>query len=255
MKDSFNLQGRTALVTGGSRGIGAAISAIMAEHGADIIMNYHADQDNAAKTRQDITAKGVKCLLWEADISRFTAPREITEWLSNHDVQPDILVLNASVQLRTQWDQVTAAAFEKQMNTNVRASLLLIQAVYRGMQARQWGRILTIGSVQQIRPHPEMIVYAASKNAQLSFVKSLAPSFANQGITINNLAPGAILTGRNEDVLQDESYKHLVESKIPAGFIGQPSDCAAAALLLCSDAGRYITGQNLGVDGGMSLCN
>jgi NAD(P)-dependent dehydrogenase (short-subunit alcohol dehydrogenase family) len=121
------------------------------------------------------------------------------------------------------------------------------------MQKKKWGRILTVGSVQQIRPHQQMIVYAASKVAQMSMVRSLAPQFAPFGITVNNLAPGAIATGRNEEVLADKNYKALVESKIPVGYVGEPDDCASAALLLCSNAGSYITGQDIYVDGGMGL--
>ena len=121
------------------------------------------------------------------------------------------------------------------------------------MKEKGWGRIVTIGSVQQIRSHVEMIVYSATKVAQVSMVKSLAPQFAPFGVTINNLAPGAIATPRNDEVLSNQAYLTLVESKIPAGYVGQPEDCAGAAILLCSDAGRYITGQDLFIDGGMSL--
>lgn len=121
------------------------------------------------------------------------------------------------------------------------------------MQNKQWGRIVTIGSVQQIRPHQQMIIYAASKVAQTSIVKSLAPQFGKYGVTINNLAPGAFNTPRNEAALMDENYKKIVEAKIPLGFIGEPLDCAGAIILLCSDAGRYITGQDLYIDGGMGL--
>ena len=121
------------------------------------------------------------------------------------------------------------------------------------MKKSGWGRILTLGSVQQSRPHQQMIVYAASKMAQLSMVKNLASQIAKDGVTINNLAPGVFPTIRNTDALQDEKYKAIVESKIPIGFVGDTNDCAAMAILLCSDAGRYITGQDIFVDGGMGL--
>jgi NAD(P)-dependent dehydrogenase (short-subunit alcohol dehydrogenase family) len=98
-----------------------------------------------------------------------------------------------------------------------------------------------------------MIVYAASKMAQLSMVKNLAAQIGKYGVTINNLAPGVFPTIRNEEVLKDEKSKAIIEGKIPLGFIGDPVDCAAATLLLCSDAGRYITGQDIFVDGGMGL--
>jgi NAD(P)-dependent dehydrogenase (short-subunit alcohol dehydrogenase family) len=196
---------------------------------------------------------GAECHLIPCGLSSAGSAKNIAGFLSSHGLQIDILVLNASVQFRKSWDEVTAEEFELQINTNLRASLFLIQELFPAMKEKGWGRIVTIGSVQQLRPHQQMIAYAASKVAQLSMVKSLAPQFGPSGVTINNLAPGAILTGRNEEVLRDENYKKNVEAKIPLGFIGEPADCAATALLLCSDAGRYITGQDLFVDGGMGL--
>ncbi len=253
LKNLFNLNGKTALVTGGSQGIGKAISLALAEFGANLIINYRSGKELAEETCREVTNRGVNCHLIASDLSNVSAPKIISEYVSKNKLEVDILVLNASVQFRKSWDQVTPEEFETQINTNLRASLFLIQEFYPQMQKKQWGRIVTIGSVQQIRPHQQMIAYAASKVAQVSMVKSLAPQFGSSGITINNLAPGAILTGRNEEVLKDDGYKKSVEAKIPLGFIGEPVDCAATALLLCSDAGRYITGQDLYVDGGMGL--
>lgn len=253
MHELFNLKGKTALITGGSQGIGRAIALVLAGYGAKVIINYLGDPEEASATLTDIRELGSDGILWEADIASFISPQEVKTWMSNRQLTADILVLNASLQINRPWHRVTDTEFGIQMNTNVRASLIMIQALSEGMCQRHWGRILTIGSVQQLRPHPQMIVYAASKNAQRSLVRSLAPEFAPHGVTINNLAPGAILTRRNKEALGDEIYRRTVEAKIPSGFIGAPEDCAAAALLLCSPAGRYITGQNLGVDGGMSL--
>ncbi|MCK9412496.1 MAG: SDR family oxidoreductase [Prolixibacteraceae bacterium] len=253
IKNLFNLKGKTALVTGGSQGIGKAISLALAECGADVVVNYRSGKALADETYQEITAKGVNCHLIACDLSAVDSSKTIAHYLDEIKIEVDILVLNASVQFRKSWNEVTAEEFELQLNTNLRASLFLIQELYPVMQIKKWGRIVTIGSVQQLRPHQQMIAYAASKVAQVSIVKSLAPQFGPYGVTINNLAPGAILTGRNEDVLKDETYKAGVEAKIPLGFIGSPIDCAAIALLLCSDAGRYITGQDIFVDGGMGL--
>ena len=121
------------------------------------------------------------------------------------------------------------------------------------MRAQKWGRIVTVGSVQQNRPNTAMIVYAASKSAQLNMVRTLAVQLSAEGITVNNLAPGCIETIRNVEALSDPAYRKKIENVIPVGFIGQPDDLAGAALLLCSDAGRYITGADFLVDGGMSL--
>jgi NAD(P)-dependent dehydrogenase (short-subunit alcohol dehydrogenase family) len=253
IKNLFNLKGKTALVTGGSQGIGKAISLALAEYGANVVVNFRSGKALADETRKEITAMGAECHLLQCDLSDVNSAKDITEYLVKNKIEIDILVLNASVQFRKSWDEVTPEEFELQINTNLRASLFLIQQLYPTMQKKQWGRIVTVGSVQQVRPHQQMIAYAASKVAQVSMVKSLAPQFAPNGVTINNLAPGAISTGRNEEVLKDEQYKKNVEAKIPVGFIGEPSDCAPAALLLCSGAGRYITGQDIYVDGGMGL--
>jgi NAD(P)-dependent dehydrogenase (short-subunit alcohol dehydrogenase family) len=253
IKNLFNLKGKTALVTGGSQGIGKAISLALAEYGANVVVNFRSGKALAEETWKEITAMGVECHLLQRDLSEVNSAKDITEYLIKNKIEVDILVLNASVQFRKSWNEVTPEEFELQINTNLRASLFLIQQLYPVMQKKQWGRIVSIGSVQQVRPHQQMIAYAASKMAQVSMVKSLAPQFGPNGVTINNLAPGAIATGRNEDVLKDEQYKKNVEAKIPVGFIGEPFDCATMALLLCSNAGRYITGQDIYVDGGMGL--
>jgi NAD(P)-dependent dehydrogenase (short-subunit alcohol dehydrogenase family) len=129
----------------------------------------------------------------------------------------------------------------------------LMQLAAPAMRERKWGRILTIGSVQEALPHPDMLVYAASKSAQESMTRNLARQLGGCGITVNNLAPGVILTDRNISRLGDEAYRQRVLDLIPTRTFGQPEDCAAAAVLLCSDAGRYINGANLFVDGGMQL--
>jgi glucose 1-dehydrogenase len=253
IKNAFNLTGKTALVTGGSQGIGKAITLALAEYGANVIINYRSGKDLAEETFREVTHLGVECHLIACDLSFVSSSKTIARYLEENNLDVDILVLNASVQIRKSWNEVTVEEFDLQFSTNLRASLFLIQELYPTMQKQRWGRILTVGSVQQLRPHQQMIAYAASKVAQVSMVKSLAPQFGPYGVTINNLAPGAILTGRNEEVLKDEKYKAGVEAKIPLGFIGEPVDCAATALLLCSEAGRYITGQDIFVDGGMGL--
>ena len=113
--------------------------------------------------------------------------------------------------------------------------------------------VLTVGSVQESLPHPDMVIYGASKCAQAGLVRNLAMQVAGCGVTVNNLAPGVIRTDRNTGRLADAAYSELVLAKIPARRFGAPEDCVGAALLLCSEAGRYITGQSLYVDGGMSL--
>lgn len=253
IKNLFNLKGKTALVTGGSQGIGKAISLALAEFGANLVINYRSGSELAEQTASEINKMGVKCWLLQCDLAQTGSANIISGFLWDQNIGIDILVVNASVQVRKLWNEVTPEEFDLQINTNLRASLFLIRELYPYMQQKKWGRIVTVGSVQQTRPHQQMIVYAASKVAQSSMVKNLAPQFGPYGVTINNLAPGTILTGRNAEVFKDDAYRTGFEAEIPLGYIGEPSDCAAMALLLCSDAGKYITGQDVFVDGGLSL--
>jgi len=244
-----SLRGKTALITGASRGIGRGIALAMAEVGVNIILNYAGNEDAAHNTQEEILAKGVSCTLLKLDLSNpsivDTIPEELTK--------VDILVLNASIQIRNNWKTITLEQAQTQLNCNFLSSLKLIQRIEPGMEERNWGRVLVIGSVQEKKPHPDMLIYSAIKAGLTNMVQSLALQFAPHGVTINNLAPGVIYTDRNKEVLADADYAKKVMDSIPCGFYGMPEDCAGAALLLCSDEGRYITGQSLYADGGKSL--
>lgn len=253
MKELFNLKGKTALVTGGSQGIGRAITLALAEFGANVVINFRSHAELAEQTASDAQKFGVKTWLWQFDLVKADAKAQWAQFVKDNNCPADILVANASMQVRAPFDQVTDDDFEAQINVNMRSTLHLIQSVVPHMAENHWGRILNIGSVQQARPHKDMCIYAASKSGLVNLVKNLAPRLAPSGITINNLAPGAIATARNIEALADATYKKAVESAIPLGFVGEAQDCAGTALLLCSDAGRYITGADFFVDGGLSL--
>lgn len=253
LKNLFSLKGRRALVTGSSQGIGKAIALGLAEYGADVMVHCVANLAKAEAARREIEALGVRSGIVAADVADPGAATVLRDATRAAIGDPDILILNASVQIRRRWQDVTPEEYRLQADTNFASCLWAIQAFSPAMRERRWGRIVTVGSVQQARPHPEMVVYSALKLALVNLVRSLAPDLAKDGITVNNLAPGAIETGRNEKVLADDEYRRKVESKIPVGYVGEPRDCAGMALLLCSEAGRYITGQDLYVDGGMSL--
>ncbi len=249
----MKLKGKRALVTGSSQGIGRAIALGMAEYGADVMVHFSREASKAEDVRREVEAFGVRCGVVGTDLSAPDAADRIFKAASDNFGGIDILVLNASVQIRHSWGEITFEEYRKQMDVNVGASLWLIQKFAPGMQQRKWGRILTIGSVQQVRPHPDMLVYSATKSAQANMVRSLAVQLSGHGITVNNLAPGVITTGRNSEILADEKYLQKVLAKIPVGYCGEPHDCAGLAVLLCSDAGRYITGTDIAVDGGMGL--
>lgn len=249
----FNIAGKTALITGAGQGIGRSIALALAEHGANIIINYRSNRQLAEKTLQEVLKFGVRAWLWEYDLLSDTLTSDFLHVKEENKWKIDILVLNASVQIRKKWEDVTLTEFNTQMTVNVRSSLELIQCCVPDMEYKKWGRIVTLGSVQQNRPSKQMIVYAASKAAQLNIVKNLSWQLGYKGITINNLAPGVIETVRNKDVLSNDSFRVEIEKNIPVGYIGEPNDLASMALLLCSDAGRYVSGADIFVDGGMSL--
>lgn len=249
----FDLTGRRALVTGSSRGIGAAIALAFAEAGADVAIHGTGDSDQARDISARIAALGRRTAAIMADLSADDGARRAFSGAEAALGHIDILVLNASVQIRKPWLEFTRADIDLQIAVNYRSSLELIQLAAPAMRARQWGRVLTLGSVQETRPHPEMLVYSSLKHAQTGLALGLAKELAPHGVTLNNLAPGVIRTDRNATALADTGYAEKVRAAIPAGFFGESADCTGAALMLCSDAGRYITGQNLFVDGGLGL--
>lgn len=241
----FDLTGKKALVTGSTQGIGKAIAQILAKQGATVYINGATSEEKIAKVLKKIP--GSKPAL--VDLSKI----DCAEKLYAITGEIDILVLNASVQFRTPWDKISDDEFDTQINVNFRASYKLIQKYAPHMKEQGWGRIVTIGSVQQTKPHKDMLIYAATKAAQTNMVKNLAKQLAPFGITVNNVAPGVIATPRNDAALSDEAYAKQVYAGIPCGFAGESEDCAAQVLLLCSDEGRYITGEDIYIDGGMSL--
>ncbi len=243
---------KRALVTGSSRGIGAAIAEALAEAGFDVLL--HCSGNTKTLARADEVLSRIATLGGRAEIltADLTKPEECAR-LAKDMGNIDVLVLNASLQYRNAWQNISHAEALEQLNCNFLSSLALIQAAVPHMTEAGWGRIVTVGSVQEAKPHPDMLVYSASKAAQTNMVQSLSLQLAAYGITVNNVAPGVIDTDRNRDALSDEAYAKKVRATIPVGFWGEPRDCAGIVRLLCSEEGRYITGQSIYVDGGKSV--
>jgi len=240
---------KVALVTGSSRGIGRAIAIRLAKDGYRVIVHGAGNVDKANEVKDIITSNGGEAEVITADLCDLKATKDFCSKLNAIDV----LVLNASVQIRRPWNEISVEECYSQLNCNFVSSMLLIQAVAENMKKNKWGRIITVGSVQEAKPHPDMLVYSASKAAQTNMVTSLSLQLAKDGITVNNVAPGVIYTDRNIEALSDPVYAKKVTDSIPVGFYGEPDDCAGIVSLLCSDEGRYITGQSIYVDGGKSV--
>ena len=240
---------KTALITGSSRGIGRAIALRLARDGFRVILHGATLTERLTELKEQIEREGGSAEVAAADLFDVEATRR----LSRVAAEADVLVLNASVQYRTPWQEIDTEACYRQMTCNFVSSLILIQGVAPHMKESGWGRIITVGSVQEAKPHPDMMIYSASKAAQTNMMRSLSLQLAGEGITVNNVAPGVIYTDRNVEALSDPVYAKRVTDSIPVGFYGEPEDCAGIVSLLCSDEGRYITGQSIYVDGGKSV--
>lgn len=241
----FDLTGKKALVTGSTQGIGLDIARTLAKHGATVYVHGARDIEKCKKASEEIP----NSIPVTTDLLLPNAADLLYE--KTGDV--DILVLNASIQYKRKWNEFSFEDYEIQMNCNVRSTYFMIKKYAEGMQKRGFGRIVTLGSVNQYNQHPELSLYGATKAAQYKMVKNFAPALAPYGVTINNVAPGAIETPRNADVCADPEKKAAVEAMIPARRFGVPADISPAVLLLCSDEGSYITGSEIVIDGGLSL--
>ena len=240
----FDLSGRTALVTGSTQGIGFEIAKALAAHGARVFVHgRELVKCKAASERIEGSTPVTADLMDASGVDALYA--------QTGDV--DILVLNASVQYKRAWDAFTVEEYDAQMDCNLKASYLMMKKYVPAMKEKGWGRIVTLGSVNEYNQHPELSLYGVSKAAQLKLVKNIAASLAPYGITVNNIAPGAIDTPRNAAICADPEQRRAVEAKIPVGRFGTPKDITPALLLLASEEGAYITGSEILIDGGMSL--
>ena len=236
---------KRVLVTGSTQGIGKAIAKRFVADGYSVIVHCSNDIEKAERIKKEIGAdKAVICDL--SDMEQVAKIKDVTGAV-------DVLVINASVQYKQKWQDISDYEIEKQLNVNVISTLKLIQMYYPDMKANGFGRIITIGSVNQHRQHPELSFYAATKCAVMSLVKNIAKEVAPFGVTVNNVSPGAILTPRNANVYEDEVARKKVESAIPVGRFGSPEEIAGVVVMLANDDGSYVTGADIKVDGGMSL--
>jgi NAD(P)-dependent dehydrogenase (short-subunit alcohol dehydrogenase family) len=248
---AFDLTGRIALVTGARREIGRAIALGLAAQGARLAIHHAGtaeEQGDAEAVVGEIREGGREAEAFAMDFAADDAGRLLADAVAARLGPIDILVLNASMEIPEDFAAVDRQHFDRQVAVNLRSGFELLQAVVPAMAARGWGRVLAIGSVQQERPHPRMMVYAGTKAAQHNWMVNLARQFGDRGVTANTLAPGAILTARNRAQMAVEGA--AIMQRTPAGRLGRPDDLVGAALLLCSDAGSYINGANLHVDGG-----
>ena len=236
---------KKVLITGSTQGIGKALAIAFVKAGYQICVHCSKDLVKAERVRGEIGAhQAVVC-----DLSNMDEVNGLYEKTG----AVDCLILNASVQYKELWQDITDETFDKQFDVNVKSTLKLMQAYYPTMKENGFGRIVTIGSVNQYRQHSELSAYSATKCAVMKIVEIIAKQVAPFGVTVNNVSPGAIATPRNESLYNDEEKRKAVEACIPMGRFGTPEDCVGAVLMLCSEQGAYITGTDIIIDGGMRL--
>lgn len=243
------LEGQVAIVTGGSRGIGRAISIALAEKGADVVLFYAGNQQKAEETQAEIEKLGRQSLALQVDVSNSEQVSAAFRQVTSTFKRLDILVNNAgitrdqlAIRLKEEdWDQV--------VDINLKGTFLCSQAAIRPMLKQRKGRIINVSSVVAIAGNPGQANYCASKAGVIGLTKSMAKELAARNITVNAIAPGFIDTDMTR-VLSEEQKQQIL-SGIPSGRFGKPEDVAEAVCFFASEGAGYITGQILNVDGGM----
>jgi len=240
--------GRTALVTGGSRGIGRACVEILARHGASVAVNFRANVDAAQDVVQAVTSAGQRAISVQADVTDEAQVRSMVETVEQELGPVDLLVNNAGVFHFVTHEQTDLDIWNQTMACNLTGVFLVTWAVKQKMIERGFGRIVNMSSISALRARPNSIAYAASKAGVTGFTKSAAQALAGHNIRINAIAPGLIET-EILDGVEQSTIDSIVEAT-PVGRIGTPEDVADLARFLLSDESRFMTGQTLVVSGG-----
>jgi 3-oxoacyl-[acyl-carrier protein] reductase len=245
-----HLQNKVALVTGASRGIGRAIAVALVQHGATVVCTS-TKAGGCEDTLACCAAGPGKAIAAVCDVSDSEQVESLGKWLLDAHGRLDILVNNAGITRDGVFLRMSEEDFDQVLATNLRGPFLVCKAFSRTMAKARGGRILNIGSVVGLTGNAGQANYAASKAGLLGLTKSLAKELSGRNVTVNLIAPGFIATDMTAQI--PEELRAGMLKNIPLGRFGQPEDIAAAVIFLCSDAGSYITGQTLVVDGGMTM--
>ena len=247
----FDLAGKIAIVTGGSRGIGRATSIALAQAGALVLVNYRSNEAAARETVRVIEEASGQAELVPFDVADpDSVERSIKEAVTRHG-RIDILVNNAGISIDQLLLRVSAKDLAMTWATNVNGAVYCAKACIRPMMKNRWGRIINLSSVVAESGNAGQAVYASSKAALLGLTRSLAREYASRGITVNAVSPGFIETDMTADL--PEAARQGIVDQTPLGRIGRPEEVAAAVVFLASEEAGYITGQVVRVNGGMHV--
>lgn len=246
-----NLDGRVAIVTGGSRGIGKAIALELAIRGATIVVNYQKSADAAQSVVDEIKSAGGEAAAFQADVSQEEAANALVKYATDTYGKLDILVNNAGTTRDNLIMRMKTEEFDSVIETNLRSAWLCAKAAISPMMRKRYGRIINITSVSGVVGQAGQSNYSASKAGIIGLTKSLAREIASRSITVNAVAPGFVLTDMTKDLPEDVTSG--LKQLIPLGRWGEVAEVAHAVAFLASDEASYITGHVLNVDGGMAM--
>ena len=245
------MEKRTAVVTGGSRGIGRGICLKFADLGYNLVINFAGNEEAAVETKKLCEAKGVAVVLVKGSVSDYDLCMEVIDKAIENFGKIDILVNNAGITRDNVLIRMKEDEFDQVIDTNLKGTFNMMKAVCRPMMKAKYGRIVNISSVVGLMGNSGQINYAASKAGVIGMTKSMAREVASRGITVNAVAPGFIQTDMT-DSLPDEVVKSI-SMNIPVASLGKVEDVAGAVAFLSDERSSYITGQVLCVDGGMAM--
>lgn len=258
----MKLAGKVALVTGSSQGIGQAIAIRLAQEGANVAINYRSNPEGAMETVNQVQASGGQCFTAlcpqsqgyavQGDIGMVEEAKRAIADTINYFGRLDILVNNAGIEKHAPFWEVTEAEYDAVMNVNLKGAFFATQEMVKYLkEVQRGGKIINISSVHEELPFPHFTAYCVSKGGMKMFARNLAVELAPLGITINNVAPGAIETPINTKLLNDPEKLGALLKNIPLNRLGQPSDVASMVAFLASTDADYITGSTFFVDGGL----
>lgn len=247
----MDFAGKTAVVTGGSRGIGRAVCLELAKGGANVVLCYAGNESAAAETVSACEALGAKALSVKCDVADSAQVKKLMDEAIKAFGRIDILVNNAGITRDGLLMMMKEEDFDAVLSANLKGTFLCMKSVSRTMMKQRYGRIVNLSSVVGLRGNAGQVNYAASKAGVIGMTKSLAKELASRGVTVNAVAPGFIDTDMT--AAMPEAAKTATLASIPMQRLGAPEDIAKAVAFLASDDAAYITGQVLAVDGGMAM--
>ncbi len=246
----MKLEGKKAIVTGGSRGIGKAIALMYAKEGADVLVNYHSNDAAAKETCAQIEALGRKAVAVPADVANYTSAQDMVEECVKQLGGVDIVVNNAGVSKPSMLLKMKEEDWDAIIDIHLKAAFNTTQAAGRHMKEQKYGKIINVISTAGIFGTIGQINYASAKAGIIGFTKSASRELGRYGINVNVICPGITKTEMTGKLQTDEKLKKIYEGRIQLGRFAEPEEIAPAFVFLASDDASYITGQVLGVDGG-----